>query len=230
NTLTAFTNEIIERDKTLKAEGADYSLCDILIEWLNANQFENGLWNAEVNYYGVNGRMKISGVYGKIGVLLPNSKNAATAAVNAITTDEVPTAVTSVYNTWYAAERVLRHMRSFGDQTDKANADEVFAMLVEQAPEGIRKTAEKLEVFKKESGSYSYTKDYSSARSQGMPVTLDGMAEGDVNATVICTSDVVSYIYSALCISDYKVPIYTLEDYQRFVYLIEKSIENANQS
>ena len=230
NTLTAFTNEIIERDKTLKAEGADYSLCDILIEWLNSNQFENGLWNAEVNYYGVNGLMKISGVYGKIGVLLPNSKNAATAAVNAITTDEVPTAVTSVYNTWYAAERVLRHMRSFGDQTDKANADEVFAMLVEQAPEGIRKTAEKLEVFKKESGSYSYTKDYSSARSQGMPVTLDEMAEGDVNATVICTSDVVSYIYSALCISDYKVPIYTLEDYQRFVYLIEKSIENANQS
>ncbi len=228
NTLTAFTNEIIARDEALKAEGADYSLCDILIEWLNANQFDNGLWHAETNYYGVNGLMKISGVYGKIGVLLPNSKKAAEAAVAAITSDEVPTAVTSVYNTWYAAERVLRHMRTYGNDTDKANADEVFAALVAEAPEGIRKTAEKLEVFKKESGSYSYTKDYSSARSQGMPVTLDGMAEGDVNATVICTSDVISYIYSALCISDYKVPIYTLEDYQRFVYLINQSIENAN--
>ena len=230
NELTSFTNEIIARDETLAAEGAGYSLCDILIEWLNANQFDNGLWHAEVNYYGVNGLMKISGVYGKIGVLLPNSKLAAEAAVNAIMTDEIPGAVTSVYNTWYAAERVLRHMRTYGDETDKANADEVFAKLVEQAPDGIRKTAEKLEVFKKESGSYSYTPNYSSARSQGMPVTLDGMVEGDVNATVICTSDVVDYIYSSLGLSEYKVPLYSLEDYQRFIYLINQKLENASQS
>ena len=62
NTLTAQMREIMYRDEVLKSEGADYSLVDTLIDWLNENQNkENGLWNEKADYFGVNGLMKISG-------------------------------------------------------------------------------------------------------------------------------------------------------------------------
>ena len=222
NTLTAITGQIIYRDKILKEEGADYSLCDMIIEWLNKNQNpENGLWHHAADYYGVNGLMKISGVYGKIGVLMPNIDKAIRSAVDAISTDEIPTAVTSVYNSWYAVTRLKRHLRTMGGEAGNRLADEIVRELRERAPRDIRITKEKLEAFKKPGGSFSYCITHSAPRSQGMPMTFENAWEGDINATIICSSDILVYFYTALELSDKRVPIYGEDDMARYVSILE---------
>ena len=209
NTLTAITGQIIYRDRELEAAGADYSLRKIIIDWLNENQNpENGLWHEKADYYGVNGLMKTSGVYGKIGVLMPHADKAVRSAIDAISTDETPSAVTCIYNTWYAVTRIKRHLRTYGGDEGQRMADKIVADLRETAPEAIRITKEKLSVFKKPDGSFSYSPLYSSARSQGCPVTAEKSVEGDVNATCICSSDIVYYICSALGIEDIIPPIF----------------------
>jgi len=223
NTLTSIAGQIIYRDKELLAQGADYSLCKIVIDWLNENQNpENGLWHGKADYYGVNGLMKTSGVYGKIGVLMPHADKAVRSAIDAISTDETPNAVTCIYNTWFAVTRIKRHLREYGGEEGKRMSDKIVADLRETAPETIRITKEKLAVFAKPYGSFSYTPMASAARSQGMPVTFNGAFEGDVNATIICSSDILSYMYSALELSDVKVPIYSTEDFERYVAILEK--------
>lgn len=220
NTLTAQKGQITERDKQLAASNAGYSLMDILIEYLNDKQFENGLWNAEENYFAVNGLMKIGGVYGEAEVLMPRADKAVMAAMRAMTTDEEPGAVTDVYNTWFAVSRTLRHMRDYGTVADKARANELRTELYEVAPEALRATAEKLAIFKKQDGSFSYGPSFSSSNSQGCPVAVPGTVEGDVNATVICTHDTLNYVYSALGLSEYEVPQYSYGDWVNYLTIL----------
>jgi hypothetical protein len=212
------------RDEVLRSEGADYSLCDILIKWLNDNQNkENGLWDETVNYHAVNGLMKITGVYGAFGVLMPNAETAVNKAIAAMGTDEIPNAVTCVYNTWFAAERVLRHMRTLGTEEDKINSATVLERLRAKAPDYIRMTKDKLAVFRKPDSSFSYTPDASSANSQGCPVAIRGTNEGDVNATIICSSELLLYIYAALELTDYAVPIFGKEHMAHYCDLLNQS-------
>ena len=222
NLLTSISSQIAYRDEVLRSEGADYSLTEILIGWLNENQNpENGTWHAETNYYAVNGLMKTSGVYGKANVMMPNAGKAVMSAIDAMTTDEVPNAVTCVYNTWFAVERVIRHMRTLGGEESKAEAKKILAELRRRAPEALRLTREKLRVFRKECGSYSYCPTHSATRSQGCPAAVADAWEGDINATIICSSDILNYIYAALDLYEYRVPIFSSADAKRFYELIE---------
>lgn len=228
NTLTAQMREIMYRDEVLKSEGADYSLVDTLIDWLNENQNkENGLWNEKADYFGVNGLMKISGCYGKVGRLLPNADKAVRAALDAIGTDEVATSVTSVYNSWFAVERVKRHLRTYGGEEGNRLADRILKELYANAKEWLINTKEKFIPFKKPYGSFSYTLKSSSARSQGCPVAYQGMHEGDVNATIICSSELLLYIYAALELTDYAVPIFGAEHMAHYCDLLNASYERA---
>lgn len=225
NTLTAQMRQILYRDEILAAEGADYSLTQILLNWLNENQNqENGLWHEKADYYGVNGLMKTSGVYGKAGVLLPNATTAAKSAIDAMSTDEVPNAVTCVYNTWFAAERILRNIRTYGGEEGKKTEAELLKSLREKAPEAIRITKDKLAIFRKADGGFSYCPTHSAARSQGMPVTHEKMPEGDINATIICSSDILVYIYASLGLTDYRVPIFCDADRERYFDIIKKKL------
>lgn len=223
NTLTAFFSEIEYRDKVLQEQNVGYSLVDIMIEHLNAKQFEhNGLWHKETNYYAVNGLMKISGVYSKAGVPIPNSEKATRAAMDAITSEEQAGAVTDIYNTWFAVSRMFNIMTNYGGAEGEALTESMRAELLTKAPVAIKTTAEKLAVFRKEDGSFSYTPAYSSQNSQGMPVAVPKTNEGDVNATVICSSDILGYIYSALGLGGYKVPMCTYNDWRHYKAILEK--------
>ena len=228
NTLTAICGQLIYRDRELEAEGADYSLRKILIEWLNENMNEElGLWHPVADYYGVNGLMKTSGVYSKIGVLMPNADKAIRSAINAISTDQSATAVTDVYNTWFAVTRLKRNLRLYGGEEGNKLADEIVRELRENAPETLRLTKEKLAAFAKPGGSFSYCLTHSSARSQGMPVTFENAWEGDINATIICSSDILNYIYLALELPGAKVPIFGEDDLERYLAILEANREKA---
>ena len=200
---------------------------DILINWFNEHQNpERGSWANESQigtYNEINGIMKITGVYGGAERIMPNADKAIKIIVEAIGSEETPSAVVDVYNTWYAASRVLRHMRDYGDEHEQALSEEVVAELRQKAPELIRDSAKKLAVFKKVDGSFSYTPNASSANSQGCPVTHENMPEGDVNATIICSSDILNYIYASLDIPDLRVPIFGEREMKRYIDIVNSN-------
>ncbi len=228
NELVAAAPEILARDKELEAEGCDYRLMDILINWLNENQHpESGHWHHTNNYYGTNGLLKISGVYNYAKLPLPNAAAAAQSAIEAITSDEPMSAVVDLYNTWFTVGNVVENLRKCGDE-EKTLADKIISDLRRAAPPAIRKCKEKICVFKKPDGSFSYGPKFTSSTSQGMPVAFTDCAEGDINATGIASAGLTLYMMRALDLFDYKPNLFGAEEYKRYLEIIEEKRAKKN--
>ena len=210
-----FGNQLSSQFAQIRAMGLDKQLLD----FLDAHQHpESGHWHNELNYYAVNGIMKISGVYNAAGRPLPNAVAAAKSAIYAITSDEEVKAVVDLWNTWIAVHAMITNLRKFGE--DEAAA-EIVKTLRDNAPAMIRKSREKISLFQKEMGSFSYHKKYASPTSQGAPVTCGYVSEGDVNATVISSSLLIYSIFNALDIPDLKIPMFSDSDRLRYIELLE---------
>ena len=227
--LESQSSQIAERDRQLRAAGADYSLCDILEEWLTAHQNpKTGLWTPydEVDYMGVNGLLKISSTYSRIGKEVPNAVTALNSAMKAITFDEEPTTVCFTLNPWYAIVVVTANILRFakGNKEAEDRVAEFKNALFDRFPTLIRKTTENMAKFRKQDGSFSYLQNRTAACSQGMPVALMDENEGDVNAT-LCIRSTLGHVmdifghYSA-------IPMYTRADFMRILYLIENGGED----
>ncbi len=215
--------EIKERDRQLEAEDADYRLMDILINWLNEHQIpETGHWSTKSNYYGVNGLLKISGIYNSAGVPFPNAKAATKSAIDAITSDEAMGAVVDLYNTWYSIDNIVKNIRQYGSAADNEYADEMIHDLLLEAPYAIKRSKEKISIFQKADGSFSYRPNYASVYSQGMPVTVPYVNEGDVNATGICYSW-VSYMMQSLELGSYKPSLFGKTEMRKYIQIIEEN-------
>ena len=221
NTLTAQGSQI------LQVEG----LMDILIEWLNEHQNPaTGHWDWKVegdsgysDYYGVNGLLKISGIYNKAKAPIPHAAEAAQSAIDAITADETMGAVVDLYNTWFSISNILSNLRKYSEDeaAGAALADEIVLSLIQQAPNAIRVSMQKIYAFQKLDGSFSYGRNSSSATSQGMPVAVPGSNEGDVNATVIASTGLLGNIYSALELSAYNVRLFGEYERRQYMDVIE---------
>lgn len=232
NTLAAQASQINKREKDLIAEGKEAGLKDALINWFNKNQnSENGLWNDKSDYLGVNGLLKISGVYSSCGVEIPYAEKGAVAAINAISSDEKMHATVDLYNTWFAISCILANLRKYGKETmvdgelldGNARADRIIENLRKIAPPAIRKTKEKILDFKQADGGFSYCMTNPCPTSQGMPVCIPGLPESDVNATIIGSHELVGYIYSALGLSKYKVAMFGDCHFEKYISIIENN-------
>lgn len=216
--------QILERDRVLRESGADYSLCDILADWLTKHQNpKTGLWTLsdEVDYMGVNGLLKISSTYSRIGKPVPRATLALDSAMKAISFDEEPETVCFTLNPWYAIVVITANVLKYssGDEEALKSVGEFKNHLYDNYPLLIRKTTANMAKFKKPDGSFSYLQNRTAACSQGMPVALMNENEGDVNAT-LCIRSTLGHVmdifghYSA-------VPMYTLSDLMQFLYIIE---------
>lgn len=200
---------------------------DRCIEFLTSTQHaESGHWHHENSYYAINGIMKISGVYNGAKKPFPNAKAAAMAAMNAITSDEPIGAVVDLWNTWIAVRNLLSNLRSFGGEEGNRQADEIVCELRKRAPHAILKTKEKILPFRKEKSSFSYCREYPAVISQGMPVCIPHLPEGDVNATVISSASMIAVVYDALELSKYKIPMFEEPERKRYISLLEEKREN----
>lgn len=236
NQLTAEMPQIKKRSAELVANGEE-SLVDIVIDWLDKHQNpENGLWEPESNYLGVNGLLKISGVYEQAGLEIPNAEAAALSAIDAISSDEPMGAVVDLYNTWFAVGNIVANLRKYGktvtvdgvELDGNARADRIVYNLRRAAPPAIRKSAEKIYAFVKPDGSYSYAKKWPSSTSQGMPVCTPCLPEGDVNGCVIAVSGIKGHIYRALDIKN-RVPMFGKEEWETYLSILEKNYEKCKR-
>ncbi len=229
NQLASQAAQIKARDEVLLKEGADYSLTAILHEWLNKNcDAKTGNWSGSADYAGLNGLMKISSVYSTLKIPLPYPEASVKSAIAAIDTEEINQTVCYTYNCWVTICNIINDVQTNVSDTNERNRiiGDIRAELRLRAPELIRATLDKQGIFLCEDGSFSYTVEYSAAQSQGMPVTIPGTKEGDVNATVICTEGTLDHMFSALGYPS--VPIMYRGDFNRMLMIIEANRAKAD--
>ncbi len=225
NELSSIANQLISRDKYLASVNADYRLVDLTIDHLNACQNKlTGTWDYKTEgdtgytpYYANDGVLKIATFYNAVKRPMNYASLAVKNAIYAISVDYTPGHVCNVYNTWFAVSAILGNITAYGDP---AEAAALRAELRALAPEAIEVTLDKMLLFKKDDGSFSYFKENSSSGSQGAAVAVPNTNEGDLNATAICTYGLVDYIFQALGFRDYMVSLYTDSDRQLFKSII----------
>ncbi len=202
NTLAAQGAQIKNADKKLGGK-----LIPIIEKWLKDNQNpDNGTWDwtYKTPLEGNNGVLKIAALYQELELEFPNPNLAIENAVNIIYGDAETYAVTDIYNTWYAIDIIFNNLKKFSADTD-STISEIRDSLLEDAPELIEKTMDKLMVYRKDDGSFSYNNPYSAATSQGVPVAVPNTNEGDVNATTISINGTLSHMLSVLGIKGPKL-------------------------
>jgi hypothetical protein len=119
----------------------------------------------------------------------------------------------------------IENIRLLNAQTKEERLAKIRSAINSVAPEAIKATREKISLFKKSDGSFSYLKNMSSSTSQSMPVAIYGSNEGDVNATIICTTGILGNMFSCLSLSGYPKICYGI-DRISFNEIIWNSYEN----
>lgn len=231
NNIASQAKQLANRERQLREEGSSFYLKSILEEWLAENQNPaNGMWyykekgDADYSIYdGVNGLLKISDAYNTMGIEFPHPMEAIESAIEGIYTDENPYTVCYTYNTWFSVLNIFKNLETFSKnkaETEKIIND-IRGRLLADAPNLIRHTENKVRLFKKTDGSFSYYQNRTSHGAQGMPVSVPLLNEGDINATLICSVSTGSYMLQVLGIEKIMPRIFTGDTWYKFLARIE---------
>ena len=165
----------------------------------------NGLWqvDAEVDangilvkdnyasYGAINGLLKISGVYNKMAAVIPYRLYAMQGAVQMMcaTAEGYNESIVAVYNPPFSILNIQSNIANCGDGDENDNgvndADEAAELLKKDAAAIIKTTADKISIYLKDDGSFSYSPTSSASTSQGEPAAVSGSNEGDVNGVAL---------------------------------------------
>lgn len=205
-------------------------LADVCLDFFDSIQNEEtGMWSPNRDDDAVNGFLKISACYADAGRMIKHSKEAAETCIAVLESKEDPHTVCWVYNVWYSLGNIIGLLNSTkagaNDET-RALAAEIQGKLRENAAKYILIAAEKYAPFLKSDGSFSFNPDFSSSASQGMPVCVSRMREGDVNATYISIISVPARIFAALGYKEAEVNICTPYDFEKFLVELDKMEPN----
>ena len=217
-------NTLSSQSSQIRARGEEYGR--VLIEHLNSCQNANGTWHHTLGYDAVNGVMKISGVYSGFKAAIPNAKAACLASFAAISSDEEVGSIVDIWNAWEAFDRVMTNIKNFGES---GLDEEIRNEILPDAADAIRATRDKLTVFRISDGSFIYQASRkTSGISMGAQVSVTGTEEGDVNATVIGTTNMVSSIFHCLKLGK-AVPLTLVKE--RVIFLdILSEVKAVNKS
>lgn len=224
NEIGSQVSEIKNRDKTLAAEGAEYSLGDILIAWYTEHQDkETGLWDKGINYDATNALLKIVGTFDSFGYIFPNADLALQSCLIMATSSDEAKTVCYVYNIWFSIEELITSVNKYSSsEADKEYANSVRKIILEMAPEAIKISMEKQLRFKQADGSFSFTAEGNCITSQGLRVGVPGEGDGDVNATTICLAGTISRCLRTMGLEPYAPGFWTEADRLRFVAILEE--------
>lgn len=217
-------NLLQSQARQISAAGKEYE--DILFDWFAKNQRDStGLFEDGISYDSVNGLMKIMLIYSAMHRPLPNAVKALESTIEVTGCEERPGWVCCFYNPWITINNLLTNIREFGD-ADKA--DELQTLVQKNAAKLIKNTMEKVAIFKKADGAFSYYPDFTIGGSQNAPVAIHGTPESDVNASCISSTGVLHNMCTVLGFS--QIPIFCREDGEIFFDLIKNAspIEKLN--
>ncbi len=216
--MQTYSAQIQVRDKTLGTVENPTPLMDILINWLNSHiNPERGTWVwDEANggnsyqmgtYAETNGVMKISGLYEVAGARWPAGVKCMEICAAMLTTSEQPTGAVDIYNAWIALGAVNNVVANHGTAEERAAASAFMQDFRQRgAAEAVLASRDKLLLFKREDGSFSYWTGASPGYSMGMPTAVIGSVEGDINGALIASADTWGFICSRLGVP--KIPLF----------------------
>ena len=197
-----------------------------VLDWLDSKQLESGLWE-EVNpsnpYSALSGLLKIGSCYSKLGGHMKRCGDMVETAIDVILSDVNPYIVIYVYNPWGGLKYALSSIKAANAEArengkaEPYDYDAEFDKVLAAFPEMIDVTIEKLELFQKSDGSFSYYQNMSAAYTQGTHVSL-GKEEGDVNGTSLGMTTMYTTFYEILGIP--VVPLYNEDDYNEFIEIL----------
>lgn len=197
---------------------------DLLVKWLNEHQNpENGLWESKVSYDAVSGLMKLGLCYPDFGAALPYPEKSFESAMSAVLSDEPVTFGCEFYNAWAAINASFKSMEFSGDTE---LLEKCRKRLLEKAPELIRVTGEKMAKCRVSDGSFAYFTEESGKtcpKSQGVPVGLDNVREGDVNGNGCSTQAPLKHMFQTFGVS---VPAFFCEEDAALVFDIMNSAKS----
>jgi hypothetical protein len=202
NQLNATYNQIRTRSNELIANGADYSLCDILISFLNERiNPETGYWGDSLNFAGSNGFFKIITIYNAWGYPYPMPERVTDSVLSNIMGDEIPTSnCCSVYNLWCAICSIRTNVIKTQNEETKAKViGNINDILRNRGPEAILNTYKKMAPYRKGvafSGSYESCGGTQQTLYTGLNPTY-GVLEGNVDAVCICSTGLTRCMFEA---------------------------------
>ena len=224
NQLAATSSQIKARSDALIALGADYSLCDVLINWLNERiNPVTGYWSSEPTFAGTNGYFKAVRMYNTWGYPYPEPLKAARSVLDGILGDEPSlTNICEVYNLWSAlkATKTNVELHHKGEEGEKTLAL-IREVMMERGGEAILNSYRKQAAYQKPDGGWAHRVVGSAKAHQGnIPVGLGG-EESNVDAIGKATTGLTSGIFSAFGITP--VPIYSEREWKIFKGIIDRA-------
>ena len=202
------------------------ALDEYVIDWLDEMiSPETGFWQKPedgINYYSANSLHKCSRLYNKMKRPIPYVEKGIRNTMAVIMSDEETGGAVDVYNPWHIIGDCMHNLRNFCGEEGKALADKLMAEIYAWAPAAIRKTAEKICIYKMPDGGMGYYKKGYCDRSQGAPVAIVGSKEGDINGNCCASSAVVTSVFHALNLSSLMIPMFDEGDLKTFMDIVEE--------
>lgn len=212
-------NNLVAQANQVVAAG----LAPVAIDFLDSIQDKNtGFWGTASGYNAINGYLKITSFYVEAGAQVNYAYNAAMSTMDLLTSSEDCLTATFQYNTWFSLGNLMHLFRKIGGKENDALAQTIANGLLQRAPEAIRATRRKALDFRKPDHSFSYCKKESSYVSQNAHVAVRGTNEGDVNATILLSSETTDKIFRALELSDFYVKFYDRSHLTKFIDAVNK--------
>ena len=202
-------------------------LAEFVCKYINERQNpDTGLWEDEANYSTLSGVVKVGSALEGLGSYVHYGDKIVDSAMDVILSDVAPIWIIYIFNPWGGfgkaiegaaiAEREALARGETPAYSVKSIREKIYARL----PELIDKTIEKLAMFKKPDGSFSYEPHRSQPRTQGVPVSL-GEDEGDVNGLACAMHYTLRSIIAVLGIKH--IPLISTEDFLRFRGKLEEA-------
>lgn len=202
-------NNVVAQAHQILAAG----LGGVMIDFLNKKQNpETGLWGSKGGYIGINALLKISSAYRTAKAEFPNAEKAMQAAIDCLTSDEYCGTICFQFNALYSVSNLLDILKNLGTKESLDSAERAKKLLLNSAPSVIRATTEKVKLFARDDGGFSYQQNRSAAFSQGAPVAIPMTLESDVNASVIASTGTTRNLYEAFGLAEFKVPFFDEND------------------
>ncbi len=218
NLLNAVFREIKARSDALLEAGADYSLCDTLINWLNERIDENtGYWSDKPTFAGTNGYFKTITLYNVWGYPYPEPVKVARSILNGILGDEPSTTnICEVFNLWQALNYTKANVGKYhSPEVRDAVLNEIKQVMYDRGRDAVLNTYKKQSAYQMPDGAFAHRVDRCLLWHQGdIPVGTGGQ-EGDVDAIGKACMGITDTIAAALGIS--RIPMFSEREFNIYM-------------
>ena len=201
----------------------------MMVEFFNKHQNpKNGVWSEELYYNSTNAIHKICSVYNGVGAPMNFIDEMIDSTLEILNWD-VETKPTdsccAIYNVWSVFPYLYSNIRKCAEGTPEERekkCEEKKALVYEGAAKAINTTYHQIKELFLEGGEVSVSRGRSYSAVYGCPCAL-GIKEGDIGGYLLGAYDVEQYVFLALELGDYTIPLFTERD--RLVFM--KAVRRA---